>query len=201
MKKLHYRFLMIVVLLAIIFNKSNSQRPLPDELLTNTIEDQIEYIEEHTRIYENYRAIREDMFQKINNNIIDSLLAYKRDITQLNNRISAFNTENDSLNNSLEETRSDLQEVSRTKNEISLMGLEINKTVYNSIMLIIIAALIIMLIMGYIVFKTNRAGTIRTKNELKDLKEEFEEYRQNSRQAREKMTIDHFKEIQRLKES
>ncbi|MGM0463715.1 MAG: hypothetical protein ACQEQW_03560 [Bacteroidota bacterium] len=201
MKKLPYRFIMIVVLLAIIFNKSNSQRPLPDELLTNTIEEQIEYIEEHTRIYENYRAIREDMFQKINNNIIDSLLAYKKDITQLNNRISSFNTANDSLNNSLEETRSNLQEVSRTKNEISLMGLEINKTVYNSIMLIIIAALIIMLIMGYILFKTNRAGTIRTKNELKDLKNEFEEYRQNSRQAREKMTIDHFKEIQRLKES
>ncbi len=201
MKKLPYRFIMIVVLLAIIFNKSNSQRPLPDELLTNTIEEQIEYIEEHTRIYENYRAIREDMFQKINNNIIDSLMAYKKDITQLNNRISSFNTANDSLNNSLEETRSNLQEVSRTKNEISLMGLEINKTVYNSIMLIIIAALIIMLIMGYILFKTNRAGTIRTKNELKDLKNEFEEYRQNSRQAREKMTIDHFKEIQRLKES
>ncbi|MFO7755158.1 MAG: hypothetical protein R6V34_04140 [Bacteroidales bacterium] len=201
MKKLPYRFIMIVVLLAIIFNKSNSQRPLPDELLTNTIEEQIEYIEEHTRIYENYRAIREDMFQKINNNIIDSLMAYKKDITQLNNRISSFNNANDSLNNSLEETRSNLQEVSRTKNEISLMGLEINKTVYNSIMLIIIAALIIMLIMGYILFKTNRAGTIRTKNELKDLKNEFEEYRQNSRQAREKMTIDHFKEIQRLKES
>src|SRR6056297_2799936 len=143
MKKLQYRYIMIVVLMAIIFNKSNSQRPLPDELLTNTVEEQIEYIEEHTRIYENYRAIREDMFQKININIIDSLRAYKKEITELNHRISTLNIANDSLNNSLVETRSSLQEVSRTKNEISLMGLEINKTIYNSIMLLIIAVLIV----------------------------------------------------------
>jgi len=199
MKKLQYRSILIIVFMVTLFSKGNGQRPLPDELLTNSIEDQIEYIEEHTRIYENYRAIREDMFQKINNNIIDSLLVYKEEITELNNRISGLDNVNDSLNNSLEETRSELQEVSRTKNEISLMGLEINKTVYNSIMLIIIAALIIILITGYILFKTNRAATIRTKDELKDLKNEFEDYRQSSRRAREKMTIDHFKEIKRLK--
>ncbi len=201
MKKLQYRFIMIVVLMVLILNKSNSQRPLPDELLTNTIEEQIEYIEEHTRIYENYRAIREDMFQKINNNIIDSLKTYREEITDLNNHISTLNIENDSLNNSLAETRSRLQEVSRTRNEISLMGLEINKTVYNSIMLIIIAVLIAMLITGYILFKTNRTVTTRTKDELKDLKNEFEAYRQSSREAREKMTIHHFNEIKRLKES
>ena len=201
MKKLQYRSILIIVFMVAVFSKVNSQRPLPDELLTNSIEGQIEYIEEHTRIYENYRAIREDMFQKVNNNIIDSLRIYKEEITELNSRISGLNNVKDSLNNSLEETRSELQEVSRTKNEISLLGLEINKTVYNSIMLIIIAALIIMLIAGYILFKTNRAVTIRTKDELKELKDEFEDYRQSSRRAREKMTIDHFKEIKRLKES
>lgn len=201
MKYLQCRFIMIIVLLVLIFNKSSSQRPLPDELLTNTIEEQIEYLEERTRIYENYRAIREDMFQKINSNIIDSLLAYKKEIKGLNNSMSTLSIANDSLNNALEETRSSLQEVSRTKNEISLMGLEINKIIYNSIMLIIIAVLLILLITGYILFKTTRAVTIRTKDELKDLKNEFEEYRQSSRRAREKMTIDHFNEIKRLKES
>ena len=190
---------MIVAIMVMIFNKGYSQRPLPDELLTNTIEGQIQYLEERTRIYENYRAIREDMFQKINSNVMDTLTAYKNEITGLNSLISTLNSSNDSLDIVLEETKSGLQEVTRTKNEFNLLGLEINKVAYNSIMWLIITALIILLVLGYIVFKRNRIIAIRTRKEINSLKEEFEEYRQASRRAREKMTIDHFKEIQKLK--
>ncbi|HDZ40107.1 MAG TPA: hypothetical protein ENH59_00270 [Bacteroidetes bacterium] len=199
MKNFQYRYILIIALMLMIFNKGYGQRPLPDELLTNTIEGQINYIEEHTRIYENYRAIREDMFQKVNSNIMDSLAAYRNEIADLNIHISSLNKANDSLKNSLEDTTSDLQEVTRTKHNISLFGLEINKIVYNLIMLTIIAALIILLVMGFALFKRNRFITNKTKEDLKDLNDEFEEYRQSSRRAREKMTMEHFKEIQKLK--
>lgn len=192
---------MIIAFMLMIFHKGYSQRALPDELLTNTIEGQIQYLEERTRIYENYRAIREDMFQKINSNVMDSLAAYKNEITELNGLISTLSSTNDSLDVVLEETKSSLQDVTRTKNQFNLLGLEINKVVYNSIMWLIIAALVFLLALGYIMFKRNRIITLRTRKEINSLKEEFEEYRQASRRAREKMTIDHFKEIQKLKET
>ena len=112
-----------------------------------------------------------------------------------------MNSTKDSINNSLVEISASLQEVTRTKNSISLLGLEINKVFYNAIMWLIIAALLILLALGFIVFKRNRIITIRTREEINNLKEEFEEYRQSSRRAREKMTMDHFKEIQKLKET
>jgi len=130
---------------------------------------------------------------------MDSLAAYRNEIADLNIHISSLNKANDSLKNSLEDTTSDLQEVTRTKHNISLFGLEINKIVYNLIMLTIIAALIILLVMGFALFKRNRFITNKTKEDLKDLNDEFEEYRQSSRRAREKMTMEHFKEIQKLK--
>ena len=201
MKKPQYRYILIIAFIVMIFNKGFSQRTLPDELLTNTIEGQINYLEEHTRIYEDYRAIREDMFQKINSNVMDSLVAYKSEITGLNDLITRLNSTKDSLDIVLEETKSSLQEVTRTKNEFSLLGLEINKVLYNSIMWIIIISLIVLLALGYMAFKRNRIITVRTRKEITGLKEEFEEYRQASRLAREKMTIDHFKEIQKLKKS
>jgi len=201
MKKPQYRYILIIAFIVMIFNKGFSQRTLPDELLTNTIEGQINYLEEHTRIYEDYRAIREDMFQKINSNVMDSLVAYKSEITGLNDLITRLNSTKDSLDIVLEETKSSLQEVTRTKNEFSLLGLEINKVLYNSIMWIIIILLIVLLALGYMAFKRNRIITVRTRKEITGLKEEFEEYRQASRLAREKMTIDHFKEIQKLKKS
>jgi hypothetical protein len=54
--------------------------------------------------------------------------------------------------------------------------------------------------MGFMLYKGNRFVTNRTREDLKNLKEEFEEYRQASRRAREKMTMDHFNEIKKLKE-
>ena len=200
MKKFQHRYILIIAFMLMIFINGYGQRPLPDELLTNTIEGQINYIEERTRIYENYRAIREDMFQKINSNIMDSLNAYRNEITALNNRISSLNNANETLQNTLDETESSLEEVTRTKNNISLFGLEINKIAYNSIMLIIIAALIVLLVIGFMMYKRNRFMTSKTREDLKNLKDEFEEYRQASRRAREKMTMDHFNEIKKLKE-
>ncbi|MGM0666526.1 MAG: hypothetical protein ACQETA_04330 [Bacteroidota bacterium] len=200
MKKFQHRYILIIAFMLMIFTNGYGQRPLPDELLTNTIEGQINYIEERTRIYENYRAIREDMFQKINSNILDSLNAYRNEITDLNSRISSLNNANETLQNTLDETESSLEEVTQTKNNISLFGLEINKIAYNSLMLIIIAALIVLLVIGFTLYKRNRFLTNKTREDLKNLKDEFEEYRQSSRLAREKMTMDHFKEIQKLKE-
>lgn len=200
MKKFKYSYLLIIISLLVFSANGFGQRPLPDELLTNTIEGQINYIEERTRIYENYRAIREDMFQKINSNVLDSLNAYKNEIRDLNKRISELDNANENLQNTLDETEASLEEVTRTKNDISLFGMEISKVIYNSIMLIIIAALIVFLVMGFMLYKRNRFITNRTREDLKNLKDEFEEYRQSSRRAREKMTMDHFNEIKKLKE-
>lgn len=199
-KIMHYRYFVLIVSLVAFFGQVSGQRPLPDELLNNSIEEQINYLEERTRIYENYRAIREDMFQKINSNVLDSLRTYKDEIAGLNNHINVLNGKNDSLVFSLEETETSLQEMTRTKNEISVFGLSFNKTVYNTVTWAVIAALLVLLVLGYLVFKRNRSVTVSTKNEISELKDEFEEYRQKSRLAREKMTMEHFNEVKKLKE-
>jgi uncharacterized protein YijF (DUF1287 family) len=56
------------------------------------------------------------------------------------------------------------------------------------------------LVTGFLTFKQNRLATIRTKKDLEDLKKEFEEYHTKARLERERMNIDHFNEIKKLKE-
>jgi hypothetical protein len=86
-----------------------------------------------------------------------------------------------------------------TKNSIRLMGMEINKTGYNTIMWSIILVLGALLAIGFLVFKRNLYVMIGTGKELKQLREEFESYRQSTRIAREKMEMTHFNEIKKLK--
>jgi hypothetical protein len=199
MKLITYKYLLIVAVMLLAVVNANSQNAIPEELNSSSIGGQIKYLEEKTRIYENYRAIREDMFQKINKNIRDTLTADRNKINELNNLTSSLRIKYDSLNLILENTTANLNEMTATKNSISVLGIEINKTAYNSIMWSITGVLLAILAIGFLIFKRNLITTIRTGKELKDLREEFETYRQTTRIAREKMQMDHFNEIRKLK--
>jgi len=199
MIKSEIRSALIILVLFIYGSRGTCQTTMPDVLLQGNLTEQMNYIEERTRIYENYRAIREDMFQKIKGNMLDSLTSAKSRISGLNNRTRKLDYTIDSINSAFHATKSDLAEMTRTKNSIRLFGLEVNKYLYNTIMWIVIAGLLVLLGMGYLAFKRNHAITTHTKKELKELKEEFEAYRKSSREAREKMSMDHFNELRKLR--
>jgi hypothetical protein len=197
----HSGFKRILVLSVISFTviRAIGQMGMPRELTTGTIQEQINYIEEHTRIYENYRAIREDMFRKINSNILDTLMAEKSRITELKKLTSDLNLRTDSLNALLDTTRINLEEVTTSKNKIRVLGIEMIKGTYNTIMWTIVGGLAFILIIGFLIFKRNLVVLLRTEKDLKELKDEFAAYRQSSRIAREKVEMDLFRANQKLK--
>jgi hypothetical protein len=199
MKHSAFKYLLLSAAILVMVSKMSGQSAMPDELTKNSIKEQINYIEEHTRIYENFRAIREDMFQKVNGNIKDSLAADRKRIAGLDNLISALRNKSDSLMTAFDETNKSLAEVTATKNHIKVLGMQVNKTAYNSVMFTIVAGLVFILAVGFLIFKRNLFTNISTKKELKDLRDEFEAYRQSARIAREKMAMDHFNEIKKLK--
>ena len=199
MNKSGIRFAVIVAVVVFSTSRGISQTVFPEILVKGTFQEQMNYLEEKTRIYEDYRAIREDMFQKIKNNAIDSLTKAKDKISGFVSLTGNLNIRIDSLNSRLNTTKMELAETSKTKNAISILGIKLDKTVYNTIMWIIVAGLAFLLVIGFLAFKRNRTITLTTKKELNELREEFEVYRKKTRLDREKMGMDHFKEIQKLK--
>ena len=172
---------------------------MPDVLLTGKLNEQINYIEERTKIFEYYRAIREDMFQQIKKNTLDTLTAAKTEITTLTLSKNKYNIKIDSLNSLITDARSKLDEAVRTKNNIKVLGIDVNKFAYNSVMWIILAGFAVLLTIGFLVFRRNLSVMRHTRKDLEDLKTEFEAYRKQSREAREKMSMEHFKEIKKLR--
>ena len=199
MKQLQMRGVLILAVIVFSVIKVTGQVTMPDVLLKSSLKDQYNYIEEHTRIYEDYRAIREDMFQKLKRNVSDTLSSINIKIAGLNKTVSELNRTIDTLRTNLASTHTRLEEITSTKNSIKVIGLEINKLTYNRIMWTILLALIAVLLLGFLVFKRNLSAIFNTKKEFQELKIEFETYRKTSREAREKLTMDHFNEIKRLK--
>ena len=199
MKQFQIRCFWILAVTIIAAIKVTGQVTMPDALLNNSLKEQMNYLDEHTRIYENYRAIREDMFQKIKVNISDTLSAVNAKIAGLNKTAKVLNTTIDTLKANLESTRTRLDEMTKTKNSIKVLGLELNKSAYNKAMWTILAGLVAALVLGFLAFKRNLSAIFNTRKEFLELKNEFETYRKTSREAREKLTMDHFNEIKRLK--
>jgi archaellum component FlaC len=179
--------------------KVTGQAVMPDELIKNPLKEQLKYLEGRTIIYENYRAIREDMFQKLKSNVNDSLSAADKKIAGLKKTASELNLSLDSLRANLQLTKTSLEEMTRTKNRLKVIGLNVNKDTYNGIMWTILGGLVALLLIGFLVFQRNLSTTSNTKKEFQELKNEFEAYRKTTREAREKLTMDHFNEIKRLK--
>jgi hypothetical protein len=177
------------------------QNEMPDVFKQEPIPEQLKYLEEHTRIYDNFRAIREDIFQKFSKNTVDTLTKATTKINVLNSRNRVLNNRIDSLKKAQESFNMELKEVTRTKESISVLGLEINKKTYNTFMWTIMAALVFLLLIGYLTFRQNRIVTLRTKKDLAELMDEYEKYKKKTRLEREKMTIDHFNEIKKLRGS
>lgn len=198
MKKMQIRCALIFTLLSLtIFNSAG--QGLPDVFLKNSLKEQLNYLDEHTKIYDNYRAIREDMFQRIKGNVSDTLSSVEIKITGLIRTKSSLNQTIDSLKKNLELTKTNLDEMTKSKNSISVIGMQVNKSTYNNIMWLIVGGLVAVLVIGFLVFKRNLSAIFNTRKEYDDLKNEFDAYRKTSREAREKMTMDHFNEIKRLK--
>jgi hypothetical protein len=171
----------------------------PEVLDEGTLKEQFDFLHERTNIYNNFRAIREDMFQKIRRNSTDSLNRAYRQITILNQDIVGAEAQIDSLNLLLSEAYEERDQAILDRDSLFLLGIPMHKSFYNLVLWTIIGALAVLLVIGFIVFKRNRAITLQTTNDLKELREEFETYRKTSRERFEQQAIDHFNEIKRLK--
>jgi hypothetical protein len=193
------RCLLTSILLILFFPFLTGQSAMPEVLLKNSINEQIKYINEKTLIYEYYRAIREDMFQKLMTNFSDTLSARNATINNLNRTVAEAMRQIDTLKGDLEATKASLETAITTKNSIMLIGKEVNKSAYNSIMWLTVIILAGGLVILFLTFKRSLVITRNTEKELKDLKDEFLSYKKTAREAREKMSMDHFNELKKLR--
>jgi hypothetical protein len=168
---------------------------------TASLNAQLDYIHEKTRVYEDYRAIREDIFLKLKKNVQDTLSAANLELARLNSLLTEKDLEIETLNTDLARTNNEKDEAIKNKNSLSLLGIQMNKALYSTILWLIILALVILSAIMVMLFKRTHQVTNQVKDELEHIREEFEEYRKNSREKYEKLVVSHHSEIMKLKNS
>jgi len=194
------RTVLVIVILSISgIYCSEAQTNTPEVLDTATLQQQLDYMEERMNIYNGYRAVRDDIFLKMNKNSLDSLMAAKSEISQLESTLETTRSEMTSLEQTLQQTSEDRDQAIKNKNSLSFIGIQMNKVAYNSIMWIIVLALAALLVILFLSFKRSFVVTRQTTKDLEEIREEFESYRQQSRERYEKLVVQHHQEVLKLK--
>ena len=194
------KMMMTAVIMSGLWYASNAQT-LSEVLDTASIENQLNSIHQRTRVYDNFRAIRDDIFLKMKGNVNDSLNEIKLDIAHLNSNLADRNFQIETLNSNLTRTKNERDEAIRNKDSMSFIGIQMNKTLYNSILWFVILGLLIVSAVLFLLFKRAHAVTSQIKEELKTMHTAFEEHKKSSREKYEKLVVSHHNEIMKLKRS
>jgi uncharacterized protein YoxC len=165
------------------------------------LEAQLDYIHENTRVYDDYRAIRDDIFLKLRRNVKDTLNATKLEVEELNSRLSERNFKIETLNTNLTSTNNEKEEAIKNRDSLSFLGIQMKKGLYNVIIWLVILGLAALTVFVLLLFRRSNQVTKKVKKELQTIQEEFDLYRKSSREKYEKLVVSHHSEIMRLKNS
>lgn len=188
-------------LVLLIFQPVNAQSGASAVLDTANLDAQLDYIHENTRVYNDYRAIRDDIFLKMRKNVKDTLNATKLEMAELNSRLAERNYEIETLNTDLTRTKNEKDEAIRNRDSLSFLGIQMSKGLYNTILWFIILGLAALAALMAVLHRNSHKVTTDVQAELKTTLEDFEEYRKSSREKYEKLVVSHHSEIMKLKNS
>jgi hypothetical protein len=200
-KNRHYQGIRLA-LLGIIITCSQmlmAQYSMPAVMDSASLENQLEYVQERTRIYNDFRAIREDIFQKLKGNVLDSLAKERLEVAHLNSVLTERNFQIENLSSDLARAKSERDQAIRTKDSFTLLGIQMQKALYSTVTWIILLGLALLVVLLFLMFKRSHAVTSHTKKEFENTLEEFEEYKKSSREKYEKLVVSHHNEIMKLK--
>ena len=183
--------LLIGMIFSFNFNGLKSQETATTPSLDNgTIESQFDYLITKSSTYQDYKVVKAYWLSKLRSHVSDSLKAVKDNLKNTQKIVKAKNIEIDSLRSNIRNTNDKLTIAIREKNTLRILGIQINKTAYNSIMWSITGILALFLLIFFALYKRSNTITIQTKTDLRETKEDFEAHRKRAREREERLVHD-----------
>ncbi len=157
-----------------------------------SVADQFEFAIKKSNNYNDgqgrsYEVIRRTMMLNLKKNAVDSLNAVQNRLNSASDLIATQKNEISTLKADLGKTQETLTDTNKEKDSMSLLGMQMSKTGYNSLMWAIIAGLLGLLLFFIFKFKHSNVITKEAKNSFSELENEFKEHRRVALEREQKV--------------
>lgn len=153
---------------------------------TGSVKNQFEYVLDESNNYQDYKIIKATWLLKLKSNVIDSLLASKKNILENSSMLNSQKQLIDSLNIKLSATQTVISGLITEKESISLFGIQFEKTTFKTLFFLIVVGLIGALLFFITKFKQSNIITTQSKLALKQAEEEFAIYKEKALEREQK---------------
>jgi len=155
--------------------------------LPHTIPNQFTKIFRKGNSWKEYKMVKKTDFIKFQNSILDSVTILKKDIITKGDIITTQNKNITDLKDTIASLEDKLSTALDKEDNISLLGTQVKKPFYNTILFSIIIGLLLALLFFIYKFKNSISTTKLAEKNLTETEEEFEIYRKKSIEKEQKL--------------
>jgi hypothetical protein len=153
----------------------------------NTLENQFDRIYRISTSYQTYKVISKEGYQKLKNNVLDSLNQIENTLSEKVSLLKTKESDIQRLNEKINNTQINLDASIKKENSISLFGLALNKTTYNSILWFLIIVLLMGMLFFMYKFSNSNLLTKEAKHNLAEVEQELSQFRKKTLEKEQKL--------------
>jgi peptidoglycan hydrolase CwlO-like protein len=181
--------------------QTKKREPIKGSLNSGTIESQFDYLYRKSYTYKSVKSVKIADILKIKGNVLDSLQSAYKKINETNAIIESQKKEINSLKENLKITNDKLIEITKEKDSMNLLGIQMSKNGYNTLMWSLIFGLLAFLLFFIFRFKSSNTLTKQAQKILNETEEEFETYKRVAIEREQKVRRELQDEINKHKYS
>ncbi len=175
-----YQFLAIMLCFSVLVSAQKVAKNANLKLKEGPITEQFEFILKNSNKYQDYKVVKRIWIEKLQKNVADSINAIQKDITEEVAKVAAQQTEIEKLKADFAAINQKITDLNTEKDSISLLGLQLSKGTYQSLMWGIIGILTALWLFFTYRFKASNSITKEAKAKLAETELEFEEHRKRA---------------------
>ncbi|GJQ06103.1 hypothetical protein [Capnocytophaga cynodegmi] len=153
----------------------------------NTLNEQFETLVEKANSWQSYKIIDRAKLGSYQKNVIDSLQSIKSKIQAQQDIINGHEGEVKKLNEKISELENNLEKTQNEKDSVNFLGFLLPKSTYSLMMwsfLLVLACLLFFYVYKYV---NGSAITKKSLQDLRELQEEYENYRKSAIEREQKV--------------
>ncbi len=186
MKKFIILFILTVSVSSVSFAKKNINAWKNEKTLNN----QFSVFKKNLNFWDGNYFLKEVQLNQFYNAMYDSITVLRNELTDSKRQILSLQNELKAKTEETKEIQDNLKGAIKRENSITVFGMSINKTAYSLFMYLFILGVLVISGIVFLLYKRSLAITRYTKNEYKELKEEFEIHKKNSLDRYTKMNME-----------
>jgi hypothetical protein len=174
-----------------VLSQTAAEKP---SLEKSNIDGKFNYVYQQSNDFEDYKMVKKWWLTRLKTHVLDTIK-----LVESQKLVNTKSTVIDSLNKLLMTNNSTLALTIKEKNSLRFIGIPMDKAAYNSIVWIIIIGLTFTLVIFILLFKRSNLVTRQTKDDLVEIKNEFESFRKRALEREEGIVRKYHNELMQYK--